>query len=161
MDKCGPKQWERMKILQTCERLEIPTKLWPKIPFPVLPGTQSMRMYIPNRPEKFNIPPFDPLMESIAEWREHCHVAFDETLDEYEQKFKEQFGGYVKMGMFTKLPQQRDTGASPNLRYEWAAQRLCYRRTYKELASGTNYNPERIKQAVNQILKDAGLKKVK
>jgi hypothetical protein len=155
MSKCGPEQWERLWILQACERLEIPVKLWPKWAFPALPRNQSVRMFIPNRPEKFNLPPFNPLVESIAEWRQQCHAAFDKTLDEYAEKFQAQFQDAVKQGIYTKLPQTRDT-TSANLRYEWAAQRLCYRTPYKKLAKA-GYTVQRITQSVNQILKKAGV----
>jgi hypothetical protein len=157
MKKCGPEQWERLRILQACERLEIPVKLWPKCAFPELPRNQSIRMFIPNRPEKFNIPAFFPLIESIAEWREHCHAAFDHTLDEYAAKFQAQFQEQVKQGMYTKLPQTRETTPA-ELRYEWAAKRICLRTPYKKLAdSAKGYSEERVKQSVLQTLKKAGL----
>jgi hypothetical protein len=156
--RCGPEQWERLKILQACERLEIPTKLWPKSAFPELPLQQSVRMFIPNRPEKFNLPPFHPLIESIAEWRKNCHAALDATtLDEYAEKFQLQFQDAVRRGIYTKLPITRDTTPA-ELRYGWAAQRICYRIPYKELTV-KGYSEERIKQSVLQILKNAGWKR--
>jgi hypothetical protein len=156
MSRCGPEQWERLWIWQACERLEIPTKLWPKWAFPNLPRNPQYCMSIPNRPEKFNLPPFNPLVESIAEWRQHCHAAFDKTLDEYTEKFQAQFQDAVKRGSFTKLPRTRDTTPS-DLRYEWAAQRICYRTPYNKLAK-SGYSAERIKQSVIQTLKKAGWK---
>lgn len=155
MKHCGPEQWERMRILQACERLEIPTKLWPKIAFPELPRGGTVRMFIPNRPGKFDLPPFEPLTETIAEWRKRSHTAFDKTLDEYAEKFQAQFQDALKQGIYTKIPSVRDT-TPLNLRYEWAARRLCYRATYRELAE-KGYSEERIRQSVNQILRKAGL----
>jgi hypothetical protein len=68
-----------------------------------------------------------------------------------------QFQDAVKQGIYTKLPQTRDTTPA-NLRYGWAAQRICYRTPYRELA-GKGYSEERVKQSVLQILKNAGYKK--
>jgi hypothetical protein len=155
MKRCGPEQWERLRIWQACERLEIPVKLWPKFAFPQLPIAEAVRMYIPNRPEKFDLPPFHPLTESIPEWRKNCHAALDKTLDEYAEKFQAQFQRGIKGGFYTKIPQSRDT-TPLNLRYEWAAQRICYRTPYKKLEKG-GYSAERIKQSVLQILKKAGI----
>ena len=156
MKREGPRQWERLRILQACERLEIPPKLWPKMAFPQLPR-QRLRMFIPNRPEKFNLPPFEPLVQSIAEWRKLTHAAFDKTLDEYAAKFQAQFQEALRQGIYTKIPQARDTTPA-DLRYEWAARRLCYRTPYKELEN-EGYTAERIKQSVLQTLKNAGLGK--
>jgi hypothetical protein len=157
INKCGPEQWERMRILQACERLEIPTKLWPKVPFPQIPRQMAVRMFIPNRPDKLDLPPFLPLEESISEWRRRCHVAFDKTLEEYATKFGDMFEDSLKQGLYTKLPQMRET-TDVNLRYEWAAKRFCYRTPYKKLANAARgYSDERIKQSVLQILKKAGL----
>ena len=154
MQQYGPEQWERLRILQACERLEIPTKLWPKITFPQLPR-HSVRMWIPNRPEKFDLPPFQPLVESIAEWRKKAHVALDKTLDEYSKKFSAQFQDALKQGIYTKIPSTRST-TDLSLRYEWVAQRICYRKRYKELAT-SGYSADRIKQTVLQILRRARL----
>jgi len=159
MTRRGPQQWERMRILQACERLEIPTKLWPKWSAPELPRNDSIRMFVPNRPEKFNIPPFQPLLQSITEWRKEAHAAFDKTLDEYSAKFQAQFQDALTQGIYTKIPQTRDT-TPLDLRYEWAAQRICYRTPYRELAKA-GYTAERVKQSVLQILKTAGVKEGK
>jgi len=162
MKKCGPEQWERLRILQACERLEIPVKLWPKISFPQLPIGQAVRSYLPIKEEKLqqlDFPPFSWLEETIPDWKQRCHICFDKYLQEYADKFAAQFQEALKLGIYTKIPQTRDTTPS-ELRYEWAAQRLCYRTPYKELAKG-GYTAERVKQVVLQILKGAGLKKGK
>jgi hypothetical protein len=158
LKQCGPQHWERMRILQACEKLNIPTSLWPKFAFPVI-RSQSLRMFIPNRPEKFDLPPFDPLTQSVKEWRTQCHAAFDKTLDEYSAKFSAKFNEFLREGLYVKIPQTRDT-TPLDLRYEWAARRLCYRTPYKELEE-QGYTYERIKQSVLQILKNAGLGKRK
>lgn len=159
MNRCGPEQWERLRILQACERLEIPVKRWPKFQFPELPRDLAVKMFIPNRPEKFDLPPFNPLVETIPEWRKKCHAAFDKTLDEYGMKFETQFQDALKLGIYTKIPQPRAT-TELNLRYEWAAQRICYNVPYSELAQ-RGYTADTIKQAVLQILRTAGWKKGK
>jgi hypothetical protein len=161
MRQYGPEQWERLWILQACERLEIPVKLWPKIS-PQLPHWPAVRSYLPIKEEKLrklDFPPFSWLEETIPDWKQRCHSCFDKYLQEYAAKFEAQFQEALRLGIYTKIPQARDTTPS-NLRYEWAAQRLCYRTPYKELARG-GYTAERVKQAVLQILKDAGLKKGK
>ena len=162
MDKCGPEQWERMRILQACERIEIPTKLWPKISFPQLPRSFAVRSYLPIKEKKLfelNFPPFSWLEDSISDWKQECHKCFDKYLQEYAAKFEAQFDEALKQGMYTKIPQSRATTPS-DLRYEWVAKRICYRTPYKELAQ-KGYTEERVKQAVLQILKNAGLKKGK
>jgi len=161
MKLCGPEQWERLWILQACERLEIPVKLRPKIPFPRFPHP-AVRSYLPIKEEKLkglDFPPFSALEDTISDWKRRCHSCFEKYLQEYAAKFEAQFQNALKQGIYTKIPQTRDTTPS-ELRYEWVAQRLCYRTPYKELATG-GYTAERVKQAVLQILKDAGLKKGK
>jgi hypothetical protein len=159
MKKNGPEQWERLRILQACERLEIPVKLWPKIGFPKIPQPGrpiAVRMYIPrHKIEGLDFPPFNALEETIPEWRVRCHKTVDALLDEYAEKFKTQFLDALKQGIYTKIPQTRTT-TDLNLRYEWVAQRICYRTPYKKLAKA-GYTVERITQSVNQILKKAGL----
>jgi hypothetical protein len=155
----GPEQWGRLRILQACERLEIPVKQWPKISFPGLPNRPiGVRSYIPrHKIEQLDFPPFQPLEETLAEWRGRCHETLDVLLAEYSKKFEVIFQYMVKQGIHTKIPQTRST-TDINLRYEWAAQRLCYRTPYKKLAdSAKGYSVERVKQSVNQILKKAGL----
>jgi hypothetical protein len=153
MKRCGPEQWERLRILQACERLEIPFKIWPKWKFPELPRGIKQEFRIPDR---FDIPPFRPLEESIAEWKTRCHQILNDSLEKYAQKLNAQFQEALKRGIYTKIPQTRTT-TDLDLRYEWVAQRICYRKQYKELASG-GYSAERIKQSVLQILKKARLK---
>jgi hypothetical protein len=153
----GPEQWERLRILQACERLEIPVKLWPKISFPRL-SRPAVRSYLPIKEEKLrglDFPPFSALEETIPDWKRRCHGCFDKYLQEYADKFEAQFKDAVKQGIYTKIPQTRTT-TDMNLRYEWAAQKLCFNTPYRKLAKG-GYSADRIKQAVLQILKKAKL----
>jgi hypothetical protein len=158
MDKCGPEQWERLWILQACERLEIPTKLWPKFKFPSLPQMKvlDLRFRLPDQPE---LPFFSPLHESVAEWKTRCHKTLDELLEKHAESLNAKFQELVKQGMYTKIPQTRTT-TDLNLRYEWAAQRICYNTRYSELAKD-GYSVDRIKQSVLQILKTANWKRGK
>jgi hypothetical protein len=121
----GPEQWERLRILQACERLEIPVKLWPKISFPGIPNRPlAVRFYIPHKLGRPDFPPFHALEESLTEWRVRCHKVVDELLDEYAMKFNAQFQEAVRQGIYTKISQTRAT-TDLNLRYEWAARRIC------------------------------------
>jgi hypothetical protein len=158
MKQSGPDQWERLWILQACERLEIPVKLWPKWPFPeILSRPVSIRSYIPREKiASLEFPPFNALEETLSEWKVRCHKVLDDLLEEYAKKFDAQFQDAMKRGFYIKLPQSRATTPS-DLRYEWVARRICYRTPYKELAT-RGYSAERIKQSVLQILKKAKLK---
>jgi hypothetical protein len=158
MKRHGPEQWERFRIVQACERLGIPRQLWPNRAFPQPPRqSPRTRMWIPNRPEKFDLPPFEPLIETIAEWRKRSHDAFDKTLDEYAGKFQMLFQRDLAEGKYKRIPSTRDT-TPLNLRYEWAAQRICYNTPYKKLADAEKgYSEDRIKQSVRRILEKAGL----
>lgn len=160
MDKCGPEQWERLWILQACERLEIPARDWPKISFPQLshPGL-AVRSILPIREDKIQrlkFPPFSWLEDTIPDWKQRCHDSFDEYLQEYAAKFEALFQEALKQGIYTKIPQPRDTTPF-ELRYEWAAKRLCYNTPYKKLAA-RGYTEDCIKQTVGRILKKARLK---
>ncbi|HTX40580.1 MAG TPA: hypothetical protein VMD25_02035 [Acidobacteriaceae bacterium] len=156
-DRFGPKQWERLKILQTCERLKIPLELWPNFPFPQMPMIRPIQFSDSSEGNKLQLPVFRPLEESIAEWKRRCHSALDETLDKRARILEAQFQAAVQDGLYRKVPQQRGTTPA-DLRYEWVAKRICYRMPYKELASG-GYSAERIKQSVLQILKIAAWKR--
>lgn len=154
----GPEQWERLRILQACERLDIPVKLWPTFPFPQIPDRSlSLKYLLPIKPEKMDFPPFVATQESIAEWRNRCHEAFDKYLDEYAAKFESMFRERVASGEYKKIPSARDT-TPLNIRYEWAAKRICYHTPYRELADAEKgYSEERVRQSVNQILRKASL----
>jgi hypothetical protein len=143
-----------LKILQTCERLEIPVKDWPKFKFPQLPREIEQNFRVPDR---FDIPPFRPLEESIAEWKKRCHKVLNESLEQHAQTLNTQFQNALKLGLYTKIKQVRST-TDVDLRYEWAVRRICYNTPYRKLATG-GYSADRIKQAVRQILKTAGWNK--
>ena len=44
-----------------------------------------------------------------------------------------------------------------DLRYEWAAKRVCYRLRYREIADG-GYSEDRVKRAILKILKEADVR---
>jgi hypothetical protein len=159
MDKSGPKFWARMRILQACERLEIPQTLWPQIPLPRLPLRNELAYRLNAQ---IDFPPFLPLQQTIAEWKSECQKVFDTTFAEQSQAISEKFQREARRGAFTKIPPVR--GTTPiDLRYEWAAKKLYYRYTYHEIsqqetAKGKAYTQERIKTTVLRILKEADLR---
>jgi len=152
MDKCGPKQWARLRILQACERLEIPVKLWPKIPFPNIPRPYYHMYRLPDAP------PFHPLYESESEWRERVDAFVNSQLVFFRNKLRAD----LESGFLTPIKQTRDT-TPLEVRYNWVAKRICYRTPFPELAKaeGKGYTMERIKRAVNLIITEAGLRQGK
>ena len=148
----GPKHWAQLRLLQACERIDIPRKLWPKFSGLNLPPEYGFRYAIK---EKMAIPPFSPLYESEAEWRARTHSDLDKLLDRYKGMFRERFQKELNEGSLTKIKPVRDT-TPLDLRYEWAARRYCLNVPYKQLASG-GYTDSRIKRIVLQILKESGL----
>jgi hypothetical protein len=160
MEKHGPKQWARMRILQACERLEIPETLWPKFPFPELP-----RQYIHLYPAKpvLRIPSFFPLYESESDWKGKVQQFVNMFVDRELDRFRDKLQSEVKDKVLTRIKQTRET-TPLELRYDWAAKRICLRRTFPELAreeSAKGYTQERIKQAVNTIIREAELRQGK
>jgi len=106
--------------------------------------------------QPFSVPSFHRLYESESEWRERAHKGLDLFLDRYADEFDAWFKQQIKDGHLTKIKITRDT--SPlELRYEWAAQRYCLRKPFKEMATD-KYKVERICKAVNRIFKATGLK---
>ena len=159
MERCGPKQWARLRILQACERLEVPVKLWPKFPFPVLPRPYN-HFYRASGPAP--LPHFYPLHESEAEWRARVQSDLDKFVEKELEGFRRQLGRDLKRGFLTPIKQTRDT-TPLELRYEWAAKRLCYRTLYAKLAkeeSAKGYTETRIRQAVAKIITEADWRQV-
>lgn len=143
----GPKHWAQMRLLQACERIDIPRKLWPKFSGLNLPPEYGFRYAIK---EKMAIPPFNPLYESEAEWRARTHSDLEKLLDRYAVMFRERFQKELNEGSLTKIKPVRDT-TPLDLRYEWAARRYCLRFSYKEMATD-EHSPEKIRKAVAVIL---------
>jgi hypothetical protein len=161
MDRCGAMQWARLRLLQACERLKIPVELWPKIPFPELPRDAYHYDYVVK--EQFQPPEFHVLYESEAEWRARAQVELDVLLDKCAIYFRGYLQGAIEGKALTPIKQTRDT-TPLDLRYEWAARRYCYRKSFPELAKeevaeGRSYTAERIKRTVNRIIREAGLRK--
>jgi len=152
MDRCGPKMWARLGILQACERLEIPHGMWPKFAFPQLPREYIHPYAVSDR---LALPSFFPLNESESEWKARVQTIVDVFVDRELDRFRQKLQSDVKGKVLTPIKQTRDT-TPIKLRYEWAAKRHCLRTPYKELASG-GYTAERISKTVSAILKQAGL----
>jgi hypothetical protein len=77
----GPKQWAQLRFLQACERLDIPSRLCPRFPNFHPPMRDYQHSYRP--PERFQLPEFNVLNESEAEWRERARKLFEEMLDKH------------------------------------------------------------------------------
>jgi hypothetical protein len=155
MEHFGPKQWARLRILQACERLEIPVKLWPKFPFPQLPRRPYNHFYCAT--ESLSLPHFYPLYESEAEWKARVQSELDKFVEKELEGFRRQLERDLTTGFLTPIKQTRDT-TPLELRYDWAAKRICYRTPYAILAkeeAAKGYTEARIKQTVGKIITEA------
>lgn len=160
LEKHGPKQWARLRILQACERLDIPAKLWPKFPFPEPPRPQQHHYRVI---EQLSLPSFFPLYESEAEWKNRVESVVDAFMEKELDRFRAILQRELKDKTLTPIKQTRET-TPLELRYEWTAKRICYRTPYRELAkeeSDKGYTEQRIKEAVNTIIREAGLRQAK
>ncbi len=153
MDSEGPKHWARLRLLQACERLEIPEKLWPWRKAIKIPREYGMSFRVDDR---LALPSFFPLYETESDWKARCRGFLEEFMDRQMSVFRRSFQSQLDNKQVTPITQKRDT-TPLNLRYEWAAKRLCYRTPFKDLASG-GYSAEAIKQSVGRIVREARLK---
>ncbi|HUA21732.1 MAG TPA: hypothetical protein VMB25_23465 [Bryobacteraceae bacterium] len=163
LEKRGPKQWARLRILQACERLDIPQKLRPKFPFPELPRPQYHH-YLVSGP--LSLPSYFPLYESEGEWKAKAQRFFDEFVERELERFKGKLKYELEQKTLTPIRQTRET-TPLGVRYEWAAKRICYRMPYRELAEqeaangSKGHSEERIRQAVAKIIREADWRQVK
>jgi hypothetical protein len=148
----GPKQWARLRILQACERLDIPGKLWPKFPDFQLPRPYSLAFQVKEHPE---LPPFLPLIETASQWKERCRPVLNRFVNEQARVAHAWFKNELSKGLYVRIKPTRDT-TPLDLRYEWTAKRYCLRLPYSELAIA-GYTAERIRKSVSVTLKQAGL----
>lgn len=154
METRGPKQWARLRILQACERLDIPEKLWPELRDFQLPRPYSLAFPVKGHPE---LPPFLPLVETISEWKERCRPALDRFVNEQARIAHAWLQSELRKGLYVRIKPTRDT-TPVHLRYEWAAKRLClntpFPRLAKEEASKgrSGYTEVRIRKAVTAII---------
>jgi hypothetical protein len=159
-EKQGPKQWARLRFLQACERLNIPSDRWPKFTRFELPREQEFR-YITN--DQFVLPPFQPLYESETEWQQRAQRLFEKFIGMHAARFRAWFKEELDKGTVTKVKPVRDT-TPLDLRYEWAAKRICYNTPFRELAqqeAAKGYTEHRIRQAVKRIITETGLRQGK
>jgi len=161
MEKCGPREWARLRLLQACERLKIPGELWPVFPFPILPRPYN-RFYPAS--ECLSLPHFYPLYESEAEWKIRVQSSLDKFIKKEVKDFRRKLESDLRSGFLTPIKQPRDT-TPLDLRYDWAAKRFCYRTSFPELvkeeaAKGKSYTEARIKQAVAKIFREARLSSI-
>jgi hypothetical protein len=149
----GPKQWARIRLLQACEKLEIPQHLWPD--FDMLSLTPDYEQSI-EKIDPFFLPPFQMLHETEAEWKDRARTKFEEFLEAHAADLHMMFQGHLDSGRLTRIKPVR--GTTPiELRYEWAAKRYCLNTPYRKLAH-KGFSEDRIKQAVLKILRTVGLK---
>ena len=156
LESRGPRQWARLRLLQACERLKIPNVQWPKFEAPELPRPQDYRYMVSSSP---SLPAYLPLEETEAEWKARVHLSVNVFIGNELARFRDRLQTDVKSKYLTRIKKTRST-TPLDLRYEWAAKRLCYRMTFPELAredAAKGYTEERIKQAVYEILKEAKL----
>ena len=150
LEKQGPKQWARLRLLQACERLKIPHAEWPPFKGVGLAPEydQSYGSQIP-----FFLPDFHGLYETEAEWRERARLSFEAFLDEQTAWTRKLFRG--GLNRLTKI--RRTRGKVPlELRYEWGAQRYCLKKQYKEMSTDV-YTAEQIRKIVTAIFREADL----
>jgi hypothetical protein len=156
METEGPRHWAQLRMLQACERLNIPEHLWPSFKDMRLPHKYGHSVLTK---ETLPLPRFELLYESEADWRARAHKALDALLDKAAVLPRESLKQQIDSRALTKIPAVRDT--SPlELRYEWAAQRYCLKVPFKRLST-EQYSEDRIKKAVYVILDELGLRKGK
>jgi hypothetical protein len=146
-----------MRLLQACERLKIPNQLWPKIPFPVLPR-QQIHLYRTNGP--LHLPNFFPLYETEAQWKAKVQLFVDDFVRRETNAFSWRLRAEVRQRHLKPIKQTRDT-TPLNVRYEWAAKRICLKQSFPEIAAKSKplASVDAIKKAVYQIMRETGLKR--
>ena len=147
----GTRDWTRVRLLQACERLNIPRNLWPQFASIRL-GNATNVTPVPE----FDPPPFNYVSESIVEWRQRAEKSFREHCDKFAEVMDEYLRRKVAQGVLTKIRQPKG-GIPIDLRYEWAARRYCLRERYKEIGAG-KYGDATVRQVIHRILKAAELR---
>ena len=152
----GTRDWARVRFLQACERLGIPSNRWPRFTEVLtLPAAKSPLSYA-SRPMPFPVPPFNILQDSATAWRARAEGSFRKHCDAVLLSVKATIEKLVSGGTLTKVEQPKDK-ASLELRYEWAAKRYCYNEPYKDLATD-KHSPEKIRKAVAKVLAEAEIR---
>jgi hypothetical protein len=151
----GTRDWERVRFLQACERLNIPIELWPDFGPLELPK----RFKVSKSPPVFVPPSFDPLRDSAESWRRRANKLFREHCNTFLNQIKADITDWVERGVLTKI-KQRKRADSMLLRFEWAARRHCLGESYKDIARNSKHSPEMIRQAVHRILTSVQIKGV-
>jgi hypothetical protein len=157
MEREGPQQWARARILQACERLDIPREKWQPRDSLCLPtaaaGKAMVRM-------DFGPPQFDLMVSSWSEWEETADAAWIECKKRFRkilfEKFLKEYTDVPRMYEPHQENENTPTAPSP-LRYEWTARWLCLGESYASIAAGTKYPREQVRKAVKAILKAAGI----
>jgi hypothetical protein len=149
----GTRDWARLRLLQACHRLGIPRDLWPD--FRV---TRPRRFTISKTPPPFTAPAINILEEGATRWRHKANQEFRKHCDEFLRKVTVDIKDWIATGHLTRI--KRAQGETPDLqRFEWAAERYCRGKRYKDMASD-KYSDVSIRQAVRRIYKSAELEGV-
>ena len=153
----GPNAWARVRFINACIRLKISKSQWPKftVGSDIIFPPQRFQL-LPSVKFVFEPPPFDFAIEFPSEWRQKTEVAFRAYCDDYVKRCVKGVDEMVAAGHFEKMPIVRDKNVSLDLRYEWAAQRYCLKKQFKELASD-QHSAEKIRKTVGKILSELGL----
>jgi hypothetical protein len=141
-----------LRCLQACERLQIPTAKWPKLPNgePVLlpPGPMWVKLepFLPPRLDLFR----------VAEWAGHADAAWNQ----YRDGVVSRFGQFAEATMTKHENKSRRTGAKRtvaprDLSCEWAMRHLCSGESWAAIARSQRiYTLHQIKRNGNAILKE-------
>ena len=148
----------RLRIVQALVRLRIPRARWPG--FVRASYNVKTRFTQDARPAPFQPPEFDRLNQSRADWTKVADAAWET----HRNQFLAECDFWVKTGVDDEIPEaKRRRGAGkktsrPNtsidLRFEWAAQRLCGL-DWKEIAD-LSENVSTVAKAAKEVLEAAG-----
>jgi hypothetical protein len=153
----GPNAWARVRFMNACIHLKIPKKKWPKFALETSIFSHPPRFQLlPAIKFIFEPLPFDFVIESPTEWRKKTESAFSAYCDDYIQRCVRAVDEMIAAGLFEKMPIIRDKNTPIDLRYEWAAQRYCLKKNFKELSSD-QHKTEKIRKTVGKILLELGL----
>jgi hypothetical protein len=144
----GTRDWARVRLLQACDRLNIPEDRWPKFSEELILPSEYRPVY---QMAPFSPPELNDLREAPGEWMEKAVRLFRVHCTRHLERVMARIQYDVKRGILTRIPQPKEKSSALALRYEWAAKRYCFNEPYKAMATD-EYSPERIRKAVNKIL---------
>lgn len=151
----GTRDWSRVRLLQACDRLNIPEDRWPKF-------VEELKLPANYRPiyemAPFIPPEFCDLRDAPGEWMENAVRLFREHCERHLERIAARIQHDVAHGILTKIAQPKEKASALALRYEWAAKRYAFNEPYKVMATA-EYSPERIRKAVSNIFRECRIPK--